>query len=369
MTPAAPPRAVPPATVSPASVPSAFVPPALVSGPAPDVVARTQRSRRARRARVTIALLAVALAWACAPYLAGLLGAVVLHVLCAPLYRRLAPRAGPRMASLLITLAATLLIVVPVVALVIGALQQAPSALARVAKSHAIADLAVLQIGPVDFGAQLARAGDAAVAWLSSRVFDVAGSVTHAVLNLMIAVVGLYYLLPAAHKLWQRVGPLVPFSAAGTEALRERFVLVTEATLIGIVATAASQGTVVGLSFWAVGLPNPLVWGVVTAICSVLPILGSALVWLPGVGVLAADHRYGAALALFLLGVIVASNIDNVIRPSIYRRVSDIHPMATIVGAFAGVELLGLPGLLLGPLAITYTLELLRLYQAEYGDM
>ena len=76
---------------------------------------------------------------------------------------------------------------------------------------------------------------------------------------------------------------------------------------------------------------------------------------------------YFAALALGLIGAIVASNIDNVIRPVIYRRVSGLHPMAGLLGAFAGVELFGLLGLVLGPLAIAYCLELIRLYEMEYG--
>jgi predicted PurR-regulated permease PerM len=164
------------------------------------------------------------------------------------------------------------------------------------------------------------------------------------------------------------VRPIIPFSRHGADALGQRFVLVTEATLLGILVTAVSQGLVVGLSFVAVGLPNALVWGVVTAMVSILPVLGSSLVWGPGVLVLAANGRYGAALALLLVGVIVASNVDNVLLPVVYRRVSGLHPMATLVGAFAGVELLGLPGLLLGPLAIAYALELIRLYEEEYGD-
>ena len=101
---------------------------------------------------------------------------------------------------------------------------------------------------------------------------------------------------------------------------------------------------------------------------SILPVLGSSLGWGPGVLVLAANGRYGAALALLLVGVIVASNIDNVLLPVVYRHVSGLHPMATLVGAFSGIELLGLPGLLLGPLAIAYALELIHLYEEEYGD-
>jgi predicted PurR-regulated permease PerM len=160
---------------------------------------------------------------------------------------------------------------------------------------------------------------------------------------------------------------LIPFSSAGADHLAKRFASVTEAALLGIVATSVSQGLTIGLGFWLVGLPNPVLWGAVTGVVAVLPILGSSLVWVPAVAVLLLSQRPGAALTLGLIGVVVASNVDNVVRPAVYRRVSGLHPMASLLGAFAGVEMFGLLGLVLGPLAIAYCLELIELYEAEYG--
>jgi predicted PurR-regulated permease PerM len=127
------------------------------------------------------------------------------------------------------------------------------------------------------------------------------------------------------------------------------------------------QGALVGVGFWVVDLPNPLFWGTVTAFASILPVLGSGLVWLPAVLILAAQERYASAVVLLVIGGGIASNVDNVIRPLVYRRVSNIHPMITLVGAFAGVRYFGLLGLLLGPLAIAYLFELLRFYREDYG--
>jgi predicted PurR-regulated permease PerM len=95
----------------------------------------------------------------------------------------------------------------------------------------------------------------------------------------------------------------------------------------------------------------------------VLPLFGSALVWLPGSIVLFASGRPGAAIALLVFGAVVVSNIDNLVRPIVYRRVSGIHPMLTIVGAFAGVHLFGLIGALVGPLLLSYFVELTSLYE------
>jgi predicted PurR-regulated permease PerM len=89
---------------------------------------------------------------------------------------------------------------------------------------------------------------------------------------------------------------------------------------------------------------------------------------MPAVFVLAFQERYGAMVVMLLIGWLLASNIDNLIRPMVYKRVSNIHPMITLVGAFAGIQYFGLPGLLLGPLAIAYFFELMRFYKLEYGD-
>jgi len=328
---------------------------------------RSDADALALRARIIILALGVALAWACAPYLAGLLGAAVLAVVCAPAYRRLQGKLGPRTTALALTVAAAALLVAPAVWLVGTAIEEAPGALQRAADSTTFARLRSFEIGPFDVGGQLARVGNEMVAWASSRALSLFGGITRATLNLLLALLGLYYLLRSNGALWARVRPIIPFSRQGADALGARFVRVTEATLLGIVLTAISQGLVVGLAFLAVGLPNALVWGVITAMVSILPVLGSSLVWAPGVLVLLANDRYGAALVLLSIGVIIASNVDNVLLPVVYRQVSGLHPMATLVGAFAGIELLGLPGLLLGPLAIAYALELIRLYEEEYG--
>jgi predicted PurR-regulated permease PerM len=107
-------------------------------------------------------------------------------------------------------------------------------------------------------------------------------------------------------------------------------------------------------------------WGVVTFIVSILPVVGSGLVWGPGAASLALAGRWGWAIALVLWGILVVGNVDNVLRPLVYRRWARIHPFVTVIGAFAGIRWFGLLGLLIGPLAISYFFELIRMYRDEY---
>ena len=321
----------------------------------------------AGRARIALAALALGVAWACLPFLSGLLGAAVLCVIATPAHRVLAPKVGERTSALLLTIGSFLLLAAPALLLLAAAIQQAPIALQRTLESTAFARLAALHVGPVDVGVQITEAGKTLVAWGSSRAIAAAGGVTRVVLNLLIGLLGFYYLLPAGPALWRRARRLIPFSSSGADRLAERFTSITRAALLSIVATALSQGLTVGLGFLLVGLPNPFFWGVVTGVVSILPIFGSALIWVPGVAVLFLDGRMGPAITLGIIGFVISSNVDNLILPIIYRRVSGMHPMTSLLGAFAGVKMLGIFGLLLGPLALTYCFELYSLYEAEYG--
>jgi predicted PurR-regulated permease PerM len=318
------------------------------------------------RAGTLVLILGALIAAALLPFLAGLLGAAVLYVVCAPAFRRLARVVPGRGAALLVVAAASVAVLLPGTWLVNALVQQAPETLRGLADDELLARLASIRIGSVEIGAQIAAAGDAVATWLTARTFAVFGSVTQGMLNLVIALFGLYYLLLENESLWRAVAVRLPFSARGAEVLRRRFHSVTEAMLLGTALTAVLQGLVVGVGFRLVGLPHSLFWGIVTGFASVLPVLGSALVWLPGVVVLLAQGRPGAALALGAIGGLVASNVDNLARPFVYERVSHIHPMVTLVGAFAGVRLIGLLGVLIGPLAISYFFELLRIFHDEY---
>jgi predicted PurR-regulated permease PerM len=320
------------------------------------------------RAGLLILALGVGILITLTPFLSGLLGAAVLYVLFVRLYRRLERRVRPAIAAALTLTVALIIVALPLAWLIAVVVAQAPDALRSLQSSAVFARLSDLRVAGFDVGAEIAKASGTIATWLSVRLFSFVGSATSAVLNLVIAFFGLYYMLRSDGDTWATtIRPFIPFSSATADALRERFFSVTEATLMGTMLIAVIQGSLVGTGFWIVGLPNPFFWGTVTAIASILPVLGTALVWLPAVLVLLVQNRYGAAVTMLVIGAGIASNIDNLIRPLVYRRVSHIHPMITLVGAFAGVKYFGLLGVLLGPLAIAYLFALLHFYREEYG--
>jgi predicted PurR-regulated permease PerM len=320
---------------------------------------------RRQQAAILIGLVGVAVALALLPFASGLLGIPVLYVLCAPFHGRLARWIRPKPAAVLLLLVALALILLPGLTLLGMVVGEAPGTLRAVQESDLFARLATLRMGDVPVGEELVQASGQLFSWASSSAMAFFGGATRVVFNLAIAFFGVYYLLVTRETVWEHLRPHVPFSPARADALRHRFQSVTEATVVGIVFTALAQGALIGAGFALTGLPSPVFWGAVTALASVVPVVGSTLVWGPAVLVLALSGRFAAAAVLALIGF-VNSNVDNVIRLVVYRRVSDIHPMITLVGAFAGLRYFGLLGVLIGPLALAYFFELLRMYREDY---
>lgn len=322
---------------------------------------QTQR----QRAAALVVTLGIAIGLALVPFASGLLGIAVLYVICAPAHRRLSRTLPPRASALLVLAVALVLVLLPLAVVVGIVVSEAPATISALQASAVLGRLETLRVGGVDVGAQLAQAGGTVVGWLSQQALSFFGSAARGTLSLVIAFFGLYYLLLYPRAVWDGVRDFLPFSDASADQLRDRFHSVTEATLVGTAFTAVVQGTLVGTGFWAVGLPSAAFWGVITGLVSVLPMLGSALVWVPGVIVLAMGEHWGAAIVIACIGLF-AANVDNIIRLVVFKKVSNIHPMATLIGAFAGLKYFGLLGVLLGPLAIAYFFEMLKLYRQDY---
>jgi predicted PurR-regulated permease PerM len=328
---------------------------------------KTQVATGTPGARILVLALGAAVVFLLLPYVAGLLGAMVLYVVSAPFLKRIQPGRSRSVAAFFTVFLMFFVLVLPGAWLLAELLAQVPEAAESLQRSAAVQKLMATEIGAVSLDAHLRNASSAIVAWSSRQTMSVLGSVMGATLNLVIALFGTYYLLTSAPEIWTRVKPLLPLDTTRAELLRRRFHRVTEAMLLGVVFAGAAQGIIVGVSFGLIGFEAALLWGAVTAVVSILPMFGSGIVWGPAALVLLAQHRFGAALFLALLGIVVISNVDNVLRLVVYRRVSQIHPMVTLVGAFAGARALGLAGLLLGPLVLSYAIEFLAVHERDMG--
>ena len=320
-----------------------------------------------QRAAFLVIALGAALVWALIPYATGIIGIPVLAVLFGPLYNWLVRHrvpSGP--AALLVTLLGAVLVIVPGVLLAGLLINEAQQVAQNVLKSPILERLQSIQIRGIPVGPRIAEVGGKIVGWVGTSAVGLVGTATRLTLNLTISFFGLYYVLKHPGDVWLDARPYIPFSKENTAKLGKRFKDVTVSTVIGTGVVAATQGALLGLAFGILGLPNALFWGVVTAAFAILPVVGSGLVWGPAAVVLILQSRPLAGVLLIIWGAVVVGSVDNILRPLIYRRWAAIHPLITLIGAIAGVSQFGLLGLLIGPLALSYFFELIRMYREEY---
>jgi len=128
------------------------------------------------------------------------------------------------------------------------------------------------------------------------------------------------------------------------------------AVMYGIVLTCLVQGTLGGLGFWVAGLPSPILFGALMAICALIPIIGTALIWLPGALYLLMHGQTMYALLLIAWGVVVVSGIDNIIRPLFISGIAKLHILIIVLGVLGGILAFGITGVVAGPVILALVL-------------
>lgn len=319
------------------------------------------------RASWLVAILGVVIVFALFPYASGLLGAPVLYVVFAPVHEWLSRRLRSRsIAAAIVIVIALVCVVLPAAYMVSLLVGQAQDAVKSVLASPLLQRLDSLRIGGFNIGPQIKAAGAQALSLLGGSAISLLGTATRLTLNLLFTFFGLYYILMDPKGAWDGLRPAIPFSDANVEILKDRFGAVTKSTMIGTGVAALVQGALVALAFLVTGLANPMFWGSVTVLLSILPVVGSGMVWAPAAVLLFSRGQAGMGIAMVLWGVIVVGNVDNLIRPYVASRYAQTHPLITLVGAVAGVSHMGIIGLLIGPLVLSYFFELLVMYRREY---
>ena len=320
-----------------------------------------------QRAAWLVAILGVVIVLALVPYASGLLGAPILYVILAPLHDWLLPRVRNRaIASVICIIVALVGIVIPLVWMISLLVSQAQSAVASILASPVLGRLDTLHIGPYAIGPQIKAVGSQVISVVGGSAFALLGKATQIALNLLFTFFGLYFILMDPAGAWRGLRPYIPFSDENVAILKARFEAVTKSTVIGTGLSALIQGTLVALAFWVAGLGNAVFWGAVTVVLSILPVVGSGMIWGPSAIVLFFSDQPGMAVAMIVYGALLVGQVDHLIRPWVSNRYAQIHPLVTLVGAVAGVSYLGILGLLIGPLALTYFFELLKMYRREY---
>ena len=161
----------------------------------------------------------------------------------------------------------------------------------------------------------------------------------------------------------------LPLADEAKQRMLERFVSVTRATVKGTFLIGIVQGGLAGLAFAIAGIPSAAFWGTVMAVLSIVPGIGSALVWLPAVIYLFAIDRTGAGIGLLIWCGGVVSLADNLLRPWLVGRDTKMPDLMILLGTLGGLFAFGTAGILVGPIVAALFMTVWQIYGEFFEDI
>jgi predicted PurR-regulated permease PerM len=337
---------------------------------------------------LVVVLVTLVFLWMLRPFMLPVFWAAVLAVLFRGIFKGWMQMLGgrwPNSAAGLTVLTAVLVLIVPLI--IIG----------RAVTGEVIALTQGLQLGNVDVQApllwlerqvpvvaeQLERVGidatrirefatEAATTvsqFLASQALVLGQNVVEFSAYFGIMLYVLFFFVRDGKKLSDALVYALPLGDAREKRLFDRFILVARATVKGTLVVAAIQGALGGLLFWIVGLPAPVLWAVVMAVLSLLPVIGTVLVLGPGAIYLFSIGQVGNGLIVLLGGIFVVGLVDNVLRPILVARDTEMPDYLILLATLGGLAKFGISGFVLGPMLAAFFLVCWELFAEEFGPL
>ena len=179
---------------------------------------------------------------------------------------------------------------------------------------------------------------------------------------LFVMLYSMFFFLKDGQDLLARILYYMPLSPEAEKKMVEKFVSVTRATIKGTLVIGVAQGGLAGLAFAVAGVPAAAFWGTVMAVLSILPGIGIALVWVPAAVYLAVIGKVGAAIGLALWCALVAGTVDNLLRPRLVGRDTEMPDLLILLGTLGGLTLFGAVGILIGPIVAALFVTVWEIY-------
>ncbi|MBI5456371.1 AI-2E family transporter [Candidatus Kaiserbacteria bacterium] len=313
------------------------------------------------------------------PFLSALVLSAVFAVILQPVYRRIhaeMPR-WPSAAALVTVLISIVCILVPLgfIGTQIGfeaiSLYSAlvdGSATAKLSDAiRSLEDFAGLYVpGADDFSqelsANIANYAKAALAWLLGHLGTAFSGIASLFVSLFIFFVALYYLLRDGQRVKEKLVELSPLRDSYDESVFHKLELAVNSVIKGNLMIALIQGVASAIGFTIFGVPNPILWGTVTALAALIPAVGTGLVFIPIILFLLLTGNAFDAMGLTIWGVLAVGLVDNLLAPRLIGSGMNLHPLLVLLSVIGGITFFGTVGIFLGPLSIALLFAFLSIY-------
>jgi predicted PurR-regulated permease PerM len=333
---------------------------------------------------ITLVLVSIAFGYMVVPFWAPLLWACIIAVLFPPVKVWLQGRWGdrPNSIALVTLLACVVLVVIPVLLIFASFLQQAigvyeqieagelqPGKYVEQVRTAFPALQSMLERFDIDMGTLRERAGEAAVTgsqFLARNALAFGQGAFGFVLQLALMLYVTFFLLRDGQRLIEMLIEALPLGDERERLLFQKFAEVARATVKGNLLVAMVQGMLGGLIFALLGLPAPVLWGVLMTALSLIPAVGAGLVWLPAAVYLYAIGEWVSASVLIAYGVLIIGLADNILRPILVGRDTKLPDWMVLLSTLGGIVMVGINGFVVGPLIAVLFVAFWQIFMREF---
>ncbi len=194
------------------------------------------------------------------------------------------------------------------------------------------------------------------------------GQISGIVINSIVLIFLLYFMLISNRRMEDYLYDLLPFNDENKKSVMNEVKMMVRSNAIGIPLLAVIQGGIAVIGYLIFGVPSPFLFGFLTCFATIIPLVGTGLVWFPICVYFAIVGNWFGAIGLAAYSLIILTNIDNVIRLVVQKRLADIHPLITVFGVILGLSLFGFWGIIFGPLLLSMFFLLIGIFKKEYLD-
>ncbi len=188
-------------------------------------------------------------------------------------------------------------------------------------------------------------------------------------LMFFILLYAMFFFLMDGEKLLAKILYYLPLEDQEEQRMLERFTSVTKATLKGTAVIGILQGGLAGAALWGVGIPSAVFWGAIMAVLSIIPGIGTGLVWGPVAIVLLAGGHYAKGIGLVVFCGVVVGSIDNFLRPRLVGKDTQMHDLMILLGTLGGIAMFGVIGVIIGPIIAGLFVTVWEIYGDAFSDM
>jgi predicted PurR-regulated permease PerM len=309
------------------------------------------------------------------PFLVPLAWSAVLAIFFYPIYQSLERRFSPNWGALICTSGVTLLLIVPVLLVMLYAAREAIDATVGIRESLSAERSVVPQEiasaisrhlpqswQGIDFISPLRQGAEKIASYLASSLGYLLRNLFSFFVNLFILLFALFFMFRDGERILRAVRHLIPFDRQIQEDMLQESRDLIFASVAVALLIAAIQGALGGLAFELTGLPASVFFGVLVAFCSIVPVVGSALIWVPAALWLGLNGHWGKALLVLAICGGVASVADNIVRPLLLRNRTRLNDLLLFISILGGLSVFGLLGLVVGPTVVAAALGVFRVY-------